>query len=370
MWALAAVAGALSVVTGLVPLGEARDLLDRVTPVLLFLVAVTVLAELTDRAGVFDVAAVRVARLGRGSVPGLFLLVALLGTVTTVLLSVDTTAVLRTPVMLSLAARLRLDPMPFALLAVWIANAASLLLPISNLTNLLAVDRLDVSATTFARHMAAPAAVAVVGAVLVVGARYARALRGHYPVPVPDRPSDRWLFLVATFACLAFAPTVLVGLPAWVAAGAAAVPVVVVFAVRRREVLRWSLVPWRLVLLTLGLFLVVAAAGRHGLDDALRHLVGGGGTGRVGAVAATSANLVNNLPAYLALERSTPPADLPALLVGVNVGPLVLLWGSLATLLWRDRCKARGVHVPALQFTLLGVVGVPLVVAATLPVVR
>lgn len=369
MWALAAVAGALSVVTGLLPLSDARAVLDRVGPVLVFLVAVTVLAELADRAQVFDVAAVRLARLGRGSVPGLFLLVALLGTATTVLLSLDTTAVLLTPVVLSLTARLRLNPLPFALLTVWIANAASLLLPISNLTNLLAVGQLHTSASAFARSMLAPAVVAVVGAVLVVGVRFAGSIRGHYVAPRVDRPADRILFGGAAVACLAFAPAVLLGLPAWAAASSAAVPLALAFGLRQRSALRVALVPWRLVLLTLGLFLVVGAAGRHGLDDALRHLVGSGGAARVGSVAAASANVVNNLPAYLALERATTAHDLPALLVGVNVGPLVLLWGSLATLLWRERCRARGVDVGVWQFTLLGVVGVPLVVAATLLVV-
>jgi arsenical pump membrane protein len=366
VWALAAVAGALSVLTGLVPWADATDVVTRVAPVLVFLVAVTVLAELAEAAGVFDVAAVRMARLGRGSVPGLFLLVAMLGAATTVLLSLDTTAVLLTPVVLSLAARLRLNPLPFALLAVWIANAASLLLPISNLTNLLAIDRLGVSAATFARHMALPAVVAIVGAVAVVGLRFLTALRGRYAKPTPFRPPDRLLFAATGLACLAFAPAVLLGAPAWAAATGAAVPIAVLFAVRRASLLRWSLLPWRLVLLTLGLFLVVEAAGRHGLDDLLMRLVGHGGDARVGAVAAASANIVNNLPAYVALERSTPPGDLPALLVGVNVGPLVLLWGSLATLLWRERCRARGVHVSAAQFTLLGLAGVPVVLAATL----
>jgi arsenical pump membrane protein len=72
------------------------------------------------------------------------------------------------------------------------------------------------------------------------------------------------------------------------------------------------------------------------------------------------------LPAYLALERETSRHDLLALLCGVNIGPLVLLWGSLATLLWRERCKARGVDVSARQFAGLGLVGVPIVLAATL----
>jgi arsenical pump membrane protein len=369
VWALAAVAGGLAVLTGLVPRSDVEDVVGRVAPVLLFLVAVTVLAELAEAAGVFDAAAVRLARLGRGSVVGLFLLVALLGTATTVLLSLDTTAVLLTPVVLSLTRSLRLDPAPFALLVVWIANAASLLLPISNLTNLLALDRLHVPASTFAARMALPAAVAVAGAVTVVGVRFARRIRGRYVSPVAQPAPDRVLFTGTAVACLAFAPAVVLGLPAWVAASGAAVPVVLLFTWRRREQLRWGLVPWRLVILTLGLFLVVAAAGRHGLDDLLTRLVGGGGSGggsgRVAAVSSVTANLGNNLPAYLALERATPPADLPALLVGVNVGPLVLVWGSLATLLWRERCRAQGVQISALSFGLLGLVGVPLVVGAT-----
>src|SRR4051812_313507 len=141
------------------------------------------------------------ARFGRGSVPGLFLLVALLGTATTVVLSLDTTAVLLTPVVLSLALRLRLNPLPFALLAVWIANAASLLLPISNLTNLLALDRLDLTAASYARRMALPALAAAASAVLVVGVRFSREIRGRYALPNRDRAPDLVLFVAAAAAC-------------------------------------------------------------------------------------------------------------------------------------------------------------------------
>src|SRR4051794_29696226 len=82
------------------------------------------------------------ARLARGSVLGLWLLVVLVAVVATAVLSLDTTAVLLTPVVLALAAQLGLDRALFAYTAVWLANTASLLLPVSNLTNLLAVSRL------------------------------------------------------------------------------------------------------------------------------------------------------------------------------------------------------------------------------------
>lgn len=366
MWAAAGVAGLLTLVTGLLPLSQAGDVTARVGPVLGFLVAVTVLAELAERAEVFEQAADRVARAARGSVPRLFLMVCGVGAITTILLSLDTTAVLLTPVVLALAARLELPPLPFALTAVWLANTASLLLPVSNLTNLLAADKLGMSASTYVGKMLLPAAAAIVVTVLVLRVRFRRELRGRFLPQPRHEPADRVLFAVSSVCCVGFGPAVIAGAPAWIAATPAAAVTVGAFAWRRRSELRVGLVPWRLVILVEGLFLVVSAAGRHGLDRLLHDVLGGGGTWRVGSISAAAANAFNNLPAYLALERQTSRHDLLALLCGVNVGPLVLLWGSLATLLWRERCKARGLDVSAREFATLGLVGVPLVLAATL----
>ncbi|MDT7544142.1 MAG: arsenical pump rane protein [Actinomycetota bacterium] len=359
VWLVAAALGLLSVATGLLPLHDAGDVTMRVAPVLAFLVAVTVLAELADAAEVFDVAAARAARIARGRVWLLYGCVLVLGAVTTVVLSLDTTAVLFTPVALSLAAQLELDPLPFAFAAVWLANTASLLLPVSNLTNLLAVDRLDLTPWQYVQHMALPAAAALAVTAAALALWHRRRLRGHYVVPEPRVPRDRALFTIGVLASAVLAPLLLLGVAVAVAAGVSAAALVVAFAVRRRSALRWRLVPWRLVLLVEGLFLVVSAIGPHGLDDAIRSAAGTGGGLRLAGAAAVGANLANNLPAYLALERVVPHGHLLDVLLGVNLGPLVLPWGSLATLLWMDRCRARGVHVSARQFALAGLLVVP-----------
>ena len=123
--------------------------------------------------------------------------------------------------------------------------------------------------------------------------------------------------------------------------------------------------------MTLTLFLVVGALQQHGLTSWLTDLAGRstgyGGLVRMAVCGAIGSNLVNNLPAYVALEpvAGTSPDRLLALLVGTNLGPLVTLWGSLASLLWRERCRARGVQVRALGFAAAGVVGVPALVLAT-----
>ena len=128
----------------LIPVPEVlHPLVAQVLPVAVFLLAITVTAEIAQLAGVFDVAAHAMARRARHRVVLLWLLFALLAVVSTIVMSLDTTAVLLTPVGLAIARQTGIAPMPFALTTLWIANTGSLLLPVSNLTNLLAVHRFE-----------------------------------------------------------------------------------------------------------------------------------------------------------------------------------------------------------------------------------
>jgi arsenical pump membrane protein len=373
MWIVAGLLGLASVLSGSLPWHDAVDVLALIWPVLLFLIGVTVLAELADGAQVFDVAASRAARCGRGSTAGLFLLLCLLGTVTTILLSLDTTAVLLTPVVLAMCQQLKLPPLPFTLAVVWLANTASLLLPVSNLTNLLAIDRLDMSTVEYASRMWLPATAAVLVTITYLFLIHRRQLRGRYAITGPTRPSDPVLCVICGALCLAIGPVVVAGATPWKVAVPAAGIAALATAWRRRNWLSVRLVPWSLTILTVGLFLVVSAAGKHGLDELLGHALGSSGTIRAAGVAAGTSNVANNLPTYLALERAVPAGhqdQLLGVLVGVNVGPLVLLWGSLATLLWRERCRARGVRISATRFALTGLAGMPLVLLASAACLR
>lgn len=365
MWLVAAVLGGLCIATGLLSPADTGEVLSRTGPVLVFLVAITVLAELADLAGVFDAAAQRAARLARGRTAVLFGLVVTLASLTTITLSLDTTAVLVTPVVLTLALSLRLNPLPFALATVWLANTASLLLPISNLTNLLAVDRLDLTPTAYAAKLALPAVVAVAVTVMALAFWQHRALSGRYAVPELQPPEDRVLFAGTALACVLLVPALLLGLEVAVASSAAALVAVGTTAWRRPRALRPALVPWRLVLFVLGLFLVVGAVGPLGVDEVLRE--GTGGSLLTAFVAAGGANVVNNLPAYLAVERVVPHDQLLPLLLGVNLGPLITPWGSLATLLWAERCRAKGVRISWITYAAAGLVLVPVLLLTTVP---
>ncbi|MEQ6898701.1 SLC13 family permease [Microbacterium sp. KR10-403] len=368
------VLGAVALATGILPFSDALVLWDRVWPVLLFVIAITVVTELAAVAGVFTVLARHVARWGRGRAWVLWMLVVVAATVCTVFLSLDTTAVLLTPIVVALARQSGLNPLPFALTTVWTANTGSLLLPVSNLTNLLAQRAMgDPTPAKFAALMWPSAVAALVMSLLVILAVAGHHLRARYAVVAPATVGDAVLYRWSAVTLVVLFPLLVSGVPVWMPAVGAALVLLAVFAVRQRRSLRFGLLPWRLVVFVSGLFLAVDALHALGLGDALAVLVGGGtGTGdllRTATAGAASANLVNNLPAYLALEPAvgSDPVRLAALLVGVNAGPLILPWGSLATLLWHDRLVAMGVHVPWRRVIAWGAIAAPLsVVAGTL----
>ncbi|MEU9201799.1 SLC13 family permease [Streptomyces sp. NPDC048332] len=371
------VLGLAAAATGLLPAGPAADQMRRIGPLLAFLATVIVLAELAGRAQVFDVVAAWVARAGRGRYPLLFGLCVAFASLTTITLNLDTTAVLLTPVMLALGTRVGIAALPLAMTTVWLANTASLLLPVSNLTNLLAADRVALSPAGLAAVMWLPQLAAIGVTALCLWVFYwRRGRRGadRYVPPAVPVPGDPVLLRICAVACGGFLLAILLlDVPLWCASLVAMVVVVAAYAARRRQELRLSLVPWRLLVLVPGMFLVVETVGAHGLHELLVRALGSDdgfvGMLRSAGVGAGLSNVLNNLPAYVAGEAVIPADNhhqLLALLIGVNAGSVVTPWGSLATLLWFERCRWQGTRIDVRRFVLTGLVlSVTAVSAAT-----
>jgi len=266
----------------------------------------------------------------------------------------------------------QIAPVPLAITTVWLANTASLLLPVSNLTNLLAFAAAGVSFLHFTALMAVPWLVAVAVEYLVFRWFFAVDLGAvaRPPAAPADRPAAPVFVLAVLGLTLAgFAVASLVGVdPAWVAFAGAAALAVRALAQRRTTptaILRAAGVPFLLFVLALGV--VVRAVVDNGLDDALAHVTPAGSTlpallGWAG-VAAVLANLINNLPAVLALLPLAAAVGAPAVLavlIGVNLGPNLTYVGSLATLLWRRVLHRHDTTVDLGEFSRLGLLTVPL----------
>jgi len=206
---------------------------------------------------------------------------------------------------------------------------------------------------------------------------FRRDFRRRFEAAPAGATEDRALFWIAAGVLVVILPLLVTGIPVWIPATAGALVLAAAFAFRRRAALRFGLLPWQLVLFAAGLFLVVEAAHSLGLTVVLAQLAGSGESPaallRLSLSGMLGANAVDNLPAYLALEpvasgaAGASPLRLAALLIGVNAGPLITPWASLATLLWHSRLTALGVELRWSRYLLLGMVVAPVtVIAATL----
>jgi len=208
----------------------------------------------------------------------------------------------------------------------------------------------------------------VVVTVALLALIHRRALTGTYTPASAPRVADPQQLRVAAVVVVALLPLLVSGLEPWIPALGAAVLLTVYMAWRSPSALRVRLIPWSLLVFAAGLFLAVGALEALGSGAWLRGVAGTGeslpellrlaGTGMV------AANAIDNLPAYLAFEQvADTPARLAALLIGVNAGPLVTPWASLAVLLWHQRLHAVGVDVPWRRYMAWGLLAAPLVVA-------
>lgn len=373
---MAVPAALVVILTGALPVHQARAEAGRLLPVLAFLAAVLVLGQLCQQQGLFTAAGAWLARASHGSPVRLLTGVFGIASVTTAVLSLDTTVVLLTPVVHDTALRLRVRAKPQVYACTHLANSASLLLPVSNLTNLLAFSVAGITLTHFAGLMAMPWIVGIAAEYLA----FRWFFRQDLAVVPPERPRQAAadarvpLFpLVTVLATLAgFVVTSFAGLsPAWAALTGACVLAARGLVKRQTtpvSLVRAAGIPF--LLFVLGLGVVVEAVVVNGLGAAIGHLIPGGSSLpallAITAVAAALANVVNNLPAVLVLlpvvtghGSAVSAGPVLAVLIGVNIGPNLTYAGSLATLLWRRLLAERDHETNLGEFTRLGLLTVP-----------
>ncbi|MGB9305087.1 MAG: SLC13 family permease [Mycobacterium sp.] len=373
--AVAAVpAAAILIAIGAISFHQAKVQVAGLAPVVAFLGAVLVLAKLCDDEGLFEAAGAAMARVSPGS-HGLLRQVFAIAAIITAALSLDATVVLLTPVVLITVRRLRVPMRPYAYATAHLANAASLLLPVSNLTNLLGYHVANISFTRFTAVMALPW-LAAVGAVYVVFRLFfAKDLRiapdPDDVGPAPRPPVFVLVVLVSTLGGFAVSESIGVA-PFWVALAGAAVLAVRSLSRRRTsvaEIARAVNLPFLVFVLALGI--IVQAVTLNGMGTAMsRVLPSGSGLPSllaVAAIAAVLANVVNNLPATLVLlplVAVNGPTAVLAALIGVNIGPNLTYVGSLSNLLWRSVLRQHDVEASVGEYTRLGLCTVPAALVA------
>ena len=361
----------------LISLATAWHAIAEGTDVYLFLTGMMLLAQLAQTHGVFDWLATVAIQKAKGSRTRLFALIYGVGTIVTIFMSNDATAVVLTPAVLAAVKKSKAEPLPYLFICAFIANAASFVLPISNPANLVVFHQgmppLGKWLQTF-----------VVASLLSVLVTYAalrwycrRELEGNIESNIRDghlSDSGKLAFAGIGFVAVALIVASALGKDLGLPTCAASFLVTFVICLRERanplnlaKGISWSVLP-----LVAGLFILVEAVNNAGALHLSQMLLHSLQSWNATAAALTvsfgvgvGANLINNLPLGLIAGASVREAHIAgvlrnAILIGIDLGPNLSVTGSLATILWLIEIRKKDLHVSAWTFLKAGIVVMPL----------
>ena len=374
VWAMAG--AAMLVLFNLLSWQVAVAAVGRGTDVYLFLIGMMLLSEVARKEGLFDWLATQAVTHARGSAKRLFLIIYVVGTLVTVFLSNDATAVVMTPAVYAATRAAQVEPLPYLLICAFIANAASFVLPIANPANLVVFGGQMPALSEWLRYFTGPSLVAILATYVVLRLTQRPALDAK-AVAIKDAPP---LTLGGKLAAIGIALTVVVllsasafdrplGLPTF-CVGAFLTAIVLVIA-RQSPLPILKDISWSVLPLVAGLFVVVAGLNRTGALSALAgNLHDAAATSPqatswvAGIVVAVASNLVNNLPMGLIAATTSHAAQVPpqvagAILIGVDLGPNLSVTGSLTTILWLIALRREGVKIAPLRFLRYGLLVMP-----------
>jgi arsenical pump membrane protein len=382
IWALTGAAAL--VLFSFLPWRDAVTGIAKGIDVYLFLIGMMLIAELARLEGLFDYLAALAVEYSRGSPQRLFLLIYLVGTLVTVLLSNDATAIVLTPAVYAATRAAGAKPLPYLFVCAFIANAASFVLPISNPANLVVFGSRMPHLTEWLRQFALPSLASIVLTYVVLRITQHRALREEtIERSVPHQKLSRGGKLtaigIAAIGVVLITASALdkpLGLPTFICGTVTAAAVLLLSRQSPLPMLKG--VSWGVLPLVGGLFVMVEALAKTGVIGHLSALLHEAvaqsvpqAAWSVGIATAIADNIANNLPVGLVAGSVAAADHLPApvvsaILIGVDLGPNLSITGSLATILWLVALRREKIEVGAWPFLKLGLLVTPPALIAAL----
>lgn len=374
IWAVGG--AALLVGLQLLPWTDALAAAGKGTDVYFFLIGMMLLAEVARQEGLFDWLAGQAVRLAKKSAERLFLIIYVVGTVVTVFLSNDATAVVLTPAVYAATRAAKAEPLPYLFICAFIANAASFVLPISNPANLVLFGDKMPPLLDWLQLFALPSLAAIIATYVALRLTQRGQLDGAVasvdhiePLSLGGKLAAAGIALTAVVLISASALGRDLGLPTFIAG--AFVTGLVLLAKRQSPLPILKDVSWSVLPLVAGLFILVEGLNKTGVLPALARILKESAATAPqmtswlsGIAVAIGSNLVNNLPMGLMAATTSHAAELPphvtgAILIGVDLGPNLSVTGSLATILWLIALRRESENVTVMQFLKVGLIVMP-----------
>lgn len=354
--------------------------------IFLFFLGMMGIAALADQSGVFDAVAYSVARLARGRVITLYVAIFALGAIISLLFANDSAALVLTPIVYALVVRLALDPLPFVFATTFIADSASVGLPVSNPLNVIIADNFHLDLISYVSHLWLAALLVIAINLAVFLLLFRRDLGGRFsrrqpPAKIAGLPSTAGILIALAVAYL-IASALRLPLGAIAVAGAFAL------AVNLRRLGRFDArkgareVGWPIFGFIAGMVLVVQALHNASVTGRIGELLAGVGHGSpLAVIAATTtgtalgANVINNLPMALVMVKSVQAVHsihairtelIYSSILGCDLGPNLTHLGSLATFIWLFFLRRKGLDVSAWDYFRVGIVVTPFLLAGAI----
>ena len=380
----------LMLLTGLINFRDIADILKDTGGILIMLFAMMIISIVVDEAGFFHWAACHSVRLAGGSGKKLFINTFLMGALVTTVISNDATALIITPIVYSFVTALGLNPVPFLLICTFIADTASLSLPVSNLTNLLVYDQLGLTFGHYVLSMLMPKLIAILINIIIFYFIFRKDIPDRYECINMQTPESyikhRGFFMFAAITLVAVIIAYIVG--AWLdiplvfiaLCGACLLVAAGRYFKQTDERRVLSQVSWSVLIFVVGMFTVVRGIQNTGLPAlAADWMVNRTGDSLLKSIFYTSigtaagSNIINNVPmdvmmisiieSMSASQFARPLAY--ATILGAGLGPNLTVVGSLATMLWLGTIRRKGVNITAVQYFKIGLLTAPLMIAAS-----